>query len=108
MADLGELTGDGGADPLRRRDGAGQGGEGGLDGQGALLQLIVVCVGNFGRGVGVVEGVVAGQFGGQALQLLAGLVFGQGFDGSLGHGNRAVSLHQSRCLAPAAAGSQRP
>ncbi|MNQ56612.1 hypothetical protein D3C85_707420 [compost metagenome] len=108
VADLGELAGDGGSDPLRRGDGAGQGREGGLDGQGAALQLVIVGVGNLGRGVGVVEGVVAGQFGGQVRQLLAGLVFGQGFDGSLGHGNRAVSLHQSRCLAPAAAGSQRP
>ncbi len=91
VADRGELGRDRRTDHLGRRIGHGQLGESALDLDRPALQRVVVGVGNLGRVVAVIQGVVTRQLGGQVGEFLPGLVFGQLIDGGVGHGNRVRS-----------------
>ena len=81
-----ELGGNGGPNGLGRAGLGGQGRETRLDDQGALLQGVIVGVRNLGRVVGVIQGVMMRQLGGQAGQLGSRFGLGQGIDSGFGHG----------------------
>jgi hypothetical protein len=86
VLDWRELLGPRRAHPQRRGIVAHQVGEAFLDVEVAALEGVVVAVGDRRGVLLVIAQVVAGQFVGQALQLLDGLGFGEVGDGDLGHG----------------------